>query len=87
MAGGTGHCQHDSFAFLFDPQQTIEAFNEVPVQYMEGDTLVYGIIDRLVISGDTAFIIDYKTHRSASPETVRHWPPLPGADASLLPAE
>ncbi len=61
---------HTDFAFLFDPQQYDQAFNEVPVQYLDADILVYGIIDRLVICGDTAFIIDYKTHTTASPETV-----------------
>ena len=40
------------------------------VQFMDGETLIYGIIDRLVISGDTAFVVDYKTHRSASSDTV-----------------
>ena len=61
---------HTDFAFLFDPQQYDQAFSEVPVQYLDADILVYGIIDRLVICGDTAFIIDYKTHTTASPETV-----------------
>ena len=58
------------FSFLFDPQQIEQCFSEVPVQYMQGDTLVYGIIDRLVISGNAVYLIDYKTHRSASTETV-----------------
>ena len=61
---------HADFAFLFDPEQSDRCFSEVPVQYMDADTLVYGIIDRLVISGETAFVVDYKTHRSASAETV-----------------
>ena len=61
---------HPDFAFLFDPEHCDRALSEVPVQFMDGDTLVYGIIDRLVISGETAWVIDYKTHRSASIDTV-----------------
>jgi ATP-dependent helicase/nuclease subunit A len=61
---------HADFAFLFDPEQSDRCFSEVPVQYMDADTLVYGIIDRLVISGETVFVVDYKTHLSASAETV-----------------
>jgi ATP-dependent helicase/nuclease subunit A len=61
---------HADFAFLFDPEQSDQSFSEVAVQYMDADTLVYGVIDRLVICGETAFVIDYKTHRSASVETV-----------------
>jgi ATP-dependent helicase/nuclease subunit A len=61
---------HADFSFLFEPEQNDQCFSEVPLQYMDGDTLVYGIIDRLVISGEAAFVVDYKTHRSASSETV-----------------
>jgi ATP-dependent exoDNAse (exonuclease V) beta subunit len=32
------------------------------VQYFQGAALVDGIIDRLLVSADTAHIIDYKTH-------------------------
>jgi len=38
--------------------------NEVPVQFMDGDCLIYGIIDRIVIQEDTVLVIDYKTHRA-----------------------
>ena len=61
---------HADFSFLFDPEQSDQSFSEVPVQFMDAETLIYGIIDRLVISGDTAFVVDYKTHRSASSDTV-----------------
>lgn len=61
---------HADFSFLFDPNEYDRAYSEVPVQFMDGETLVYGIIDRLVISGATAFVVDYKTHRSASSDTL-----------------
>jgi ATP-dependent helicase/nuclease subunit A len=52
-------------SFLFDPTQYQQAFNEVPIQYLEGDHLVYGIIDRLIIENGMVYVIDYKTHRRA----------------------
>jgi len=58
------------FAHLFDPSRYRRAYNEVPVQYLLGKHLVYGIIDRLVVSDDGILIIDYKTHRAASTDNV-----------------
>jgi ATP-dependent helicase/nuclease subunit A len=63
-------CQHPEYAFLFAPSQFERAFNEVPVQYLDGDIMVYGIIDRLVLGDGKACVIDYKTHRSACSETL-----------------
>jgi ATP-dependent helicase/nuclease subunit A len=62
--------QDEQLSFLFDPARYQQAFNEVPVQYLEGEQLVYGIIDRLIVNDGTACIIDYKTHRSASTATL-----------------
>ena len=62
--------QDEQLSFIFDPTHYQQAFNEVPVQYLEGEQLVYGIIDRLLVNKDTACIIDYKTHRSANTETL-----------------
>ncbi|KPJ93303.1 MAG: hypothetical protein AMJ53_07545 [Gammaproteobacteria bacterium SG8_11] len=51
-----------SWRFLYDPKQYAKAYNEIPVMYQhEGDT-VYGFIDRLVITGNKIFLVDYKTH-------------------------
>jgi len=66
----TSTANHPDFAFLFDPGQYDQAFSEVPVQFMDGEKLVYGIIDRLVVRGDAAFVIDYKTHRLTDSETT-----------------
>ena len=63
-------CRSATFAELFDPRQYAQAFSEVPVQYLDGDRLVYGIIDRLVLQPGRVLIIDYKTHRSAAPDTI-----------------
>jgi ATP-dependent helicase/nuclease subunit A len=62
--------RHPEFSFLFVQPHFDRAFNEVPVQYLDGEVMIYGIIDRLVLSNGTAFVIDYKTHRSASAATV-----------------
>ena len=56
--------------FLFDQTRYQQAFNEVPIQYLDGDHLVYGIIDRLIVNNGTACIIDYKTHRWADAESL-----------------
>ena len=46
----------------FDKDHYQQAFNEVSILVETDDAYVNGIIDRLVLNDDTAFIIDYKTH-------------------------
>jgi len=48
---------------LFDSQHFDAAYNEVPISYELNGRMVYGIIDRLVITDDRVLLIDYKTHR------------------------
>ena len=62
--------RNPQFRFLFDQTQYQQVFNEVPIQYLDGDHLVYGIIDRLIVSDGTAYVIDYKTHRWADKESL-----------------
>jgi ATP-dependent helicase/nuclease subunit A len=57
-------------AQLFDATQYTQAFNEAPVQYLDGTRMVYGVIDRLVLSGEQVLVIDYKTHRQATREHI-----------------
>lgn len=49
--------------FLFDSTQYQRAYNEVPVYYQADGALIHGIVDRLVITADSVYVIDYKTHR------------------------
>ncbi len=56
---------HPALQDLFDPRQFETAYNEVPVQYLDGQHLVHGIIDRIVVHGDDIVLIDYKTHATA----------------------
>ena len=50
----------------FDPARYREAHNEVPILYRNGDELVHGVLDRVVIHDDRVVVLDYKTHRHAS---------------------
>jgi len=57
-------------SFLFDAAQFQQAFNEVPIQYLEGNQMVYGIIDRLVVTQAATYVIDYKTHQWADDDAL-----------------
>ncbi len=50
------------FSNYFDSSCFDKYYNEIPIQFKDGDNLVYGIIDRLIIKDNTVTIIDYKTH-------------------------
>ena len=55
---------------LFDPARYVQAYNEVAVQYMAQARMVYGVIDRLVITDDSVLVIDYKSHRHACADSI-----------------
>ncbi len=55
---------------IFNADHFDRALNEQAVQYLDGDCLVYGIIDRLVITRGRIDIIDYKTHWQATTQTI-----------------
>ncbi len=65
---------HPEFSNLFESNQYLISYNEVPIQYIqgknEGEQMVYGIIDRVVITKNEVFVIDYKTHRLTKPEQI-----------------
>jgi ATP-dependent helicase/nuclease subunit A len=50
-------------AWLLKPQAATQAYNEVPIAYRDGARTVYGIVDRLLVSAERVWLIDYKTHR------------------------
>jgi ATP-dependent helicase/nuclease subunit A len=54
----------------FDPTRYERALNEVPLCYEQEGGMVFGVVDRLVISGDDCAVIDYKTHRHATAGTL-----------------
>ena len=57
---------------LFSLDQGTKAFNECPIHYKDNDHMVYGIIDRLLISDHEAYIIDYKSHQHNDPATLEN---------------
>jgi ATP-dependent helicase/nuclease subunit A len=46
------------------------AINEVPIIYQQGGRTVHGIIDRLLLHEDEAWVIDYKSHRGVSADKL-----------------
>jgi ATP-dependent helicase/nuclease subunit A len=65
--------QNPALAFLFDATRYQTAYCELPIQYQEGRQLIYGIIDRVVVTQECVHLIDYKTHRitdNASPRLL-----------------
>jgi ATP-dependent helicase/nuclease subunit A len=62
--------QAPQLSWLFDHTHYQQAFNEVPIQYTQGNRLVYGIIDRLIINDGAAYVIDYKTHLWADRDSL-----------------
>jgi ATP-dependent helicase/nuclease subunit A len=65
-----GIVTHPGLSMLFDPDRHVQSYNEVPVQYMAQARMVYGVIDRLVITNDSVLVIDYKSHLHASADTI-----------------
>ena len=64
--------QHPALQPFFDPAHFKQAFNEVPMLYQQQNATVHGIIDRLVLTDTEALVIDYKTHRHANEDNLRH---------------
>lgn len=56
------------FSFIFSDKN--EAYNEVAISYLENNTTIYGIIDRIVIEDKNIFIIDYKTHQTVDHSNI-----------------
>ncbi len=47
-----------NFAWIFEKLDT--SYSELPFICRRGQTLISGIMDRVVIQGDAGFVIDYK---------------------------
>jgi ATP-dependent helicase/nuclease subunit A len=58
------------FSDYFNPSSYDKFYNEVPIQFKDGDKTVYGIIDRLIIRNKNVTIIDYKTHPYVTKENM-----------------
>jgi ATP-dependent helicase/nuclease subunit A len=62
--------QEPSLAMVFHPPAEVESFNEVPIIYTLNGLTVHGIIDRLLLFPDSVWVIDYKSHQSATAGTL-----------------
>lgn len=61
---------HQEFSQFFNASQYQESYSEVPIQYFKDEQMVYGIVDRLVVTESEAWIIDYKTHRITDDKAI-----------------
>lgn len=57
--------QQPTLSKVFQPAAGVETMNEVPILYSHEQRTVYGIVDRLLLSEDEVWVIDYKSHRHA----------------------
>lgn len=65
--------------WIFKPTPDTQTWNEIPIEYNQAGTSVYGIIDRLIVNTQEVHIIDYKSHRisdtSSLKELCEHYRP------------
>ncbi len=59
------------FEDIFNPEDSCDTFNEMPLMYKQKQQAVYGIIDRVIKSDTTITIIDYKSHQLGHTETAQ----------------
>jgi ATP-dependent helicase/nuclease subunit A len=59
-----------TLAHIFTPAEHVRVYNECPIHFQLDQQLVYGVIDRLLLSEQEALIIDYKSHSQARPDNV-----------------
>ena len=57
---------HNDLKELFDNSVYQHVFNELPISFTHQNQQFYGIIDRLCITEQSAWLIDYKTHSRAT---------------------
>ena len=65
VTGNQGH-EH-----LFNPTRYDKAYNEIPISYQHNGMNIIGVIDRVVVNQDIAYLIDYKTHLNTDPQHQR----------------
>ncbi len=62
--------QEPHFQFLFDDKRYAAVYNEVALVYELNGKTIHGVIDRLLVGNKKITLIDYKSHRNATPETA-----------------
>ena len=59
------------FATIFNPNHYLQAYKEAPISYRnESGNIIHGVIDRLVITQDEAWIIDFKSKQGIAEEQL-----------------
>jgi ATP-dependent helicase/nuclease subunit A len=61
----------DEFAWIF--KQSEGSYAELPFLHKQGNTLVTGIIDRVVIRDEKGFVVDYKAVRIDDEQSLASW--------------
>jgi ATP-dependent helicase/nuclease subunit A len=59
------------FAWIFERREG--SYSELPFLYKKGRSLVSGIIDRVVIKGDSGSVVDYKAIRIENDVALKEW--------------
>jgi ATP-dependent helicase/nuclease subunit A len=55
---------------IFEKQCGRESIKEVPISFIKNNTVLYRIIDHLIIDQNQAWIVDYKTDRNVNVDTI-----------------
>ena len=67
----TSNYSHPDLQSIFKPDNFIKVYDECPIQYSKDNRLVYGIIDRLIVTQNHVIIVDYKTHQHANKNNLQ----------------
>ena len=62
---------NNEFAWIFE--RTVHSYSELPFLYNRGNTLVSGIIDRVVIRDNRAYVVDYKAILIEQDKDLKAW--------------
>ncbi len=71
LAIAINNFQHRDLQFIFSPHDALKVYNECPIQYQKDKHLIYGIIDRIIVTDNNVIIVDYKTHQHAKKNNLR----------------
>ena len=66
------NCLHSpELEAIFETNDKQEILKEVPISFIKNQKVLYRIIDHLIINDEQTWIIDYKTARNVSNETLQ----------------
>jgi ATP-dependent exoDNAse (exonuclease V) beta subunit len=62
---------NNELAWIFE--RSVHSYSELPFLYKRGNTLVSGVIDRVVIRDDRAHVVDYKAILLENDKALKAW--------------